>query len=151
MPVNRAKLYQFASQTKLPVLKKETLPIGKLSFGIVNSAANGKRVSFSKALSTSLQLEKGGIVKIIPVPDLGAIIIGKNLSLANTYNCSLKISKERFVSYHSDCVVGLTEVFALNFENHVSMSFDRVELDKDINNGSPIAIITVKDVAIDEN
>lgn len=31
------------------------------------------------------------------------------------------------------------------------MSFDRIELDKDINNGSPIAIVTVKDVLLDED
>lgn len=151
MPVDRSKLYNFASQTKLPPVTTTTSSYGKLSFGIVNSAANGKRVSFSKALANHLQLEKDGTVKIIPVPAVGAIIIGKDLSLTNTYVCPLKFSKERFVSYHSACVAGLTESFDLDFKNHVSISFDRIELDKDINNGSPIAIVTVKDVVSDED
>ena len=152
MPVDRSKLYNFAKQTKLPPVVTTTLPsYGKLSFGIVNSAANGKRVSFSKALAKSLQLEENGSVKIIPVPALGVIMIGKNLSIEETYVCPLKISKERFVSYSSACVAGLTKSFGLDFKNHVSKSFDRIEIDKDIVNGSPYAIVTVKDVAIDED
>ena len=151
MPVDRSKLYNFASQTKLPPVITTTSSYGKLSFGIVNSAANGKRMTFSKALASHLEFKKDETVKIIPVPDLGVIMIGKNLSLDNTYVCPLKFSKERFVSYHSACVTGLTESFKLNFQKHVSMSFDRIELDKDINNGSPIAIVTVKDVLLDED
>lgn len=151
MLIDRSKLYSFAAKTELPIVTTTTSSHGKLSFGIVNSAANGKRVSFSKALATSLQLEENGTVKIIPVPDLGVIMIGKDLSVEKTYVCPLKFSKERFVSYHSACVAGITESFGLDFKKHVSMSFSRIEIDKDIVNGSPYAIVTVKDVAIDEN
>lgn len=151
MSIDRSKLYSFAAKTELPIVTTTTSSHGKLSFGIVNSAANGKRVSFSKALATSLQLEENGSVKIIPVPDMGVIMIGKDLSIDKTYVCSLKISKERFVSYNADCVLGLTISLELDFKTRVSMSFDRIEIDKDIVNGSPYAIVTVKDVAIDED
>ena len=84
MPVDRSKLYNFAKQTKLPPVVTTTLPsYGKLSFGIVNSAANGKRVSFSKALAKSLQLEENGRT-LVSIPATTRDVIWQTMDTADT-------------------------------------------------------------------
>lgn len=71
MNYNVNSLLAQANAVKVPVTT--TAISGGYSFGIVCSASNGKRVSFSKALSKVLALEDR--VYIAPVPAEGVLLV----------------------------------------------------------------------------
>ena len=126
------------------VAKKVTVPNvtaksgnGKLSFGIVNSKANGKRLTFSKALAASLGLDNK--VNLIPIEDEHLLLVGKVVPNSAPIELNLRDCDGKKLAYNSDVVQLLTDIFELSFETHVSMAFQDISLED--YDGNPVAII----------
>lgn len=113
------------------------------SFGIVNSKANGRRMSFSKKLCEDLELED--TVEISPVIEDHVVMIGKNLPVAekNKFPCTLKGEDSRKVSYTGGLVQDLTAWFDLDYSNCTSKSFTDMYI-MDASNGTDMAVVTLK-------
>ena len=113
------------------------------SFGIVNSKANGRRLSFSKKLCEDLALED--TVEISPVLEDNSVLIGKNLPVIqkNKFPCKLKGEDTRKVSYTSDLVQNLTFWFNLDYSKCTSKSFTNIEI-MDAGNGTDMAVVRLK-------
>lgn len=111
----------------VPVAVKSTSSgSSKLSFGIVYSEENGKRLSFSKALVKTLGLTDS--VSIFPLVEEGVILISKNLDNENASIGKLKKEGKKYC-YNAAIVKMLIEAFNLNFEGHVSRSYDDISFE----------------------
>lgn len=105
----------------IPARAKNSASKGKPSVGIVNSATNGKRLSFSKALVTTLELED--VAEIALIPSEGCILVAKKLPIENVLKCKFSPKDTgKKISYNTGAVEAITETFELNFSNHVSIS-----------------------------
>ena len=113
----------------------------RMSFGIVNSAGNGKRLSFSSALAEALKLEK--TVAIVPMPKKDLLIIGVKVPNDKPMVGNLSDSGSKKLCYNASAVLAITEMFGLSFDRHTSQSFDEIEIEE--YNGTPIAIIHIFD------
>jgi len=121
------KLKNGSITLNIPKVKNQTYAgKGKYSLGIVNSEGNGKRVSFSKVLTATLDLTD--TVYIVPLPDEGVVLVSKEKLHADaTYG---KLSgNDKKICYNAGMVALLIESFKLDFEGHTSRSFGRVEID----------------------
>ena len=137
-------LIKLSEQTEIPAsASRGGSSNSKLSFGIVNSEANGKRVSFSKSLVQSLDLK--GSAEIALVPDKGCILIASELPHKNVVICKFSAKGDkggRRLSYNSEAVCLLTKTFGLNFADHVSVSYDGITVET-LENGTPVAIVEI--------
>lgn len=127
-----------ASAVKLPdsqVTVSNSVP----SFAIVNSS-NSKRLRFSKAMVTVLGLED--VADIAPLPDQGCVLIARKLPLDNVLKAKLKEDEGRKLSYSVSPIHALTELFDLNFAEHTSMCFQKIDFDK-LDDGTPVAVVEV--------
>lgn len=115
---------------------------GKATFGVVNNV-NGKRLTFSKALTEVLEL--GNTVNLVPVAEKGLLIAGKIVPNQKPINCKLSSSGGKKISYSANAVAQVTASFGLTFDSCTSQSFDDVRIEK--YEDSPVAIITVYDKA----
>ena len=109
----------------------------KVSFSIVNSANNGKRIMFSKGL-----LEKLGnptTVKFMVLTEEGVLIVGENLGAEKAYKFSEANKK---IIYCGGVINSLVEDFSIDFEGRTSRSF--AEIDIGSYNDNPVAIIKLK-------
>lgn len=114
---------------------------GKLSMGIVNSQDNGKRVTFSKALADALALEDK--VEVALVPSKGCVLVSKKLASSKAIKGKLSARNEkRKICYNAGMVEGITKAFGLNFDEHVSVSYDDITLGN-LDDGTPVAIVNV--------
>ena len=113
------------------------------SFGVVNSKANGRRLSFSKKLCEDLKLEDS--VEISPVIDENIVLIGKNLPVdeRKKFSCTLKGEDSRKISYAGGLVQDLTVWFNLDYSNCTSKSFTDMYI-MDAGNGTDMAVVTLK-------
>ena len=101
---------------------------GVMSFGIVNSSANGKRITLSKTLVSALELsedsESNGKtnIYIMPLTAKGLILVsGKQMHpQAKPFSVHGTATK---VGYHSKLVQDLAYKFNLDYSNCVSRSF----------------------------
>lgn len=103
--------------------------VGTYSFNIVNNK-NGKRISFSKALSVKLGLE--GTVDMIALEDEGVILISKNLPYDTKSTYELRGDDKKII-YNSELVQNLTEIFDLDFSTKTSCSFTDITVNADDN------------------
>ena len=126
-----------AQSLSLPTITSISHGSSKFSFGIVNSKRNGKRLSFSKALVAKLELED--TVYITPVKEDGVIILA-GTRLFESYECNLR-GDDKKLSYNSGVVETLTELFGLDFSQHVSKSFTKIDFDE--HEGVPVAIVSL--------
>lgn len=108
-----------------------------LSFGVVNSESNGKRISISKALCEKLGLEKEAQIAI--VPSKGVIVVAKELTSKNICKCKLRGERGRKISYNSGLVRTLTETFDLDFSKRTSITFTDIEVQ--LHDGEIFAIV----------
>ena len=110
----------------------------KVSFSIVNSANNGKRIMFSKGL-----LEKLGnptMVQFMVLTEEGVLMVGENLGAEKAYKFS---DANKKIIYCGGVINSLTEEFSIDFEGRTSKSFSEIEID---NYGdTPVAIIKLKE------
>ena len=66
-----------ANATNIPVVNAAAGGSSKYSMGIVNSKDNGKRLTFSKALSAKLGLTE--TVQMLPLIEEGVLLVAKEL------------------------------------------------------------------------
>ncbi len=113
------------------------------SMGVVYSTSNGKRVTFSKALSAKLELED--TIDVIPHSDAGVVHIGKNLKgLPGVSTCTLK-GDDKKICYDAGLAHILATEYGVDFDNHVSHSFQDITFD--VYNELPMATVVLnKDV-----
>lgn len=113
------------------------------SMGVVYSTTNGKRVTFSKALSAKLELED--TIDVIPHSDAGVVHIGKNLKgLPGVSTCTLK-GDDKKICYDAGLANILATEYGIDFKNHVSHSFQNIAFD--VYNEAPMATVTLnKDI-----
>ena len=137
MTNSRLETIKKAQAVTLPSLTTTGRGNGKYSFGIVNSKRNGKRLSFSKALVAKLELEDTAY--ITPVKEDGVIILA-GTRLFDCYSCDLRGDGKK-ISYCAGVVETLTEIFSLDFSQHVSMSFNNIEFDE--HEGVAVAVIAL--------
>ena len=113
-----------AKAAQLPRLATSTFRTSNLSFNIVNSKRNGKRVKLSKDLAQAVDLTDSA--DMLPLEEEGL----------------LKVDNEAKIAYNSGVVALLTQMFGLNFADHTSMSFSNITIDK-LEDGIPVALIPI--------
>ena len=121
------KLKNGSITLNIPKVKNQTYAgNGKYSLGIVNSEGNGKRVSFSKALTAKLELTD--TVYIVPLPDEGVLLISKEKLHSDATYGKLSGNDKKYC-YSAGMVALLIESFKLDFEGHTSKAFGNIEID----------------------
>ena len=143
MPVNLEALLNKANNQTLSTSINAHGAHSVYSFGIVNSKANGRRLSFSKKLCEELNLED--TVEISPVIEENIVMIGKNLPVINKnkFVCSLKGEETRKISYAGVLVQNLTAWFGLDYSKCTSKSFTAIEFMVG-SNGTKMALVSMK-------
>lgn len=109
-----------------------------LSFGIVNSSANGKRISLSKSLVANLGLDNQ--IAIIPIPAEGVVMVARDLPFDGAIRGELR-GEDKKLWYASNIVLLLTELFGLDFKTRVSRSFNDISINE--LDGVPVATIRI--------
>ena len=87
MTNNKLDIIKKAQTVTLPSTTTTCRSNSKLSFGVVNSKTNGKRLSFSKALVTKLELKDAAY--ITPIKEDSVIIVA-GAQLFESYKCDLR-------------------------------------------------------------
>lgn len=128
-------LIEIANQSEIPVIRTAQ-GRGKSSFGIINSKGNGKRISISKTLAEELKLEHHASLLVAPAK--GVIMLSEKVLSDRAYNVTLKGDGSK-TCYCAGLVRGLTEVFKLDFSEHVSLSFPDISIEE--YEGGPVAVI----------
>ena len=136
MKYNIANLLAKASTTNIPVVNTSAGGSSRFSMGIVNSKNNGKRLTFSKALSSKLGLAE--TVQMLPIMDEGVLLVAKDLPVSSASSGSLR-GDEKKICYAASLVELLTSVFRLDFSEHVSRSFNDIQFEE--HDGVTVAII----------
>ena len=132
-------LFKAAAKVQLPTTVSARSGNSSLSFGIVNSTRNGKRLSFSKGLVHALGLEKNA--SLLPLSEEGVLMIAKDLPFNSANSVTLRGDDGRKVAYAADVIILLTEIFKLDFSQHVSATFDDVSIEN--YDGTPVAVVSI--------
>lgn len=119
-------LADFNASENIPVITANSGGSGRYSFGVVNSAYNGKRITISKALVKKLGLND--IVYLAPVPQRGILMMASNIPSPKASQCALR-GTDKKIGYAAEIVQMVTKVFNLDFSEHVSRSFSNVEFE----------------------
>ena len=112
----------------------------KPSFGIVNSRHNGKRFSFSKALSEEL-----GLTDYVEFQPSGqkVLLISKALGIPKAMNSNLCGEDGKKIAYCSGHVAALSKFYNLDFTKRTSRSFDRITFATSPVTGEKIAVVVI--------
>ena len=137
MKNNKLDIIKKAQAVSLPAINTTSRGNCRYSFGIVNSPNNGKRLSFSKALAEKISLDK--CAHITPLAEDGKILVAGS-KIFESYECNLR-GDDKKISYCAGVVETLTEIFSLDFSQHVSMSFNNIEFDE--HEGVAVAVIAL--------
>ena len=115
---------------------------GSLSFGIVNSVKNGKRLSLSGALVEKHDVTDTAFIVLLPSDHV--VLIAKQLPLESAMQMTLKSEKRCVtkVCYSYPLVKALTDSYNLDFTGRTSMTFYDIEILNEV--GTDIAVITIK-------
>ena len=140
--INRNKIFEKAKTVNIPKVQTAS---SAYSFGIVNSK-NGKRLTFSKALSEKLGL--GETVDILPIIDDGVLLVSANLPFEAASKGAVN-KDERKICYAAALVALVTESFKLDFTRRTSMSFSDITVED--YEGETIAIVSIKEPEGDAN
>lgn len=116
----------------------------KYSLSIVNNI-NGKRVTISKALSSDLSLNSSAY--FLPVEETGQLLIS-SVPIGDRSSCCSLSGADKKICYNASLVKMLTDAFKLDFSDKTSCSFGDITIDNSSN--SPVAIVTLKKVAVEE-
>lgn len=125
--------------SKSKPLEAKTVTRGSLSFRVVNTANNGKRVTLSKKL-----LEILGNPKAVQFRIMGdKMIIGCNLDENdNTFAFSKRATG---TIYSSTIVNAVTEAFELNFTKLTSVTLNNIRVKKaTASNGKTVKVVVVR-------
>jgi len=113
---------------------------GILSFGVVNSENNGKRITLTKSLAGAIGADDS--VDILPIPDEGVVLLAKNLPFHQKITMNLRGKDGHKISYVAQVVALLIKCFSLDFKGHVSQTFQDICIDK-LPDGSPLAVVNM--------
>ncbi len=131
-----SKIEEAAKAVSLP---KTFVPgFNYLSFNIVNSEKNGRRIKFSRGLVSTLGLDNSAA--ILPVAQMDLVIVAKQLSFPAAITVQLKDDKEGRIAYASATVQLLTQLFSLPFGQRVSLSFTNIKITS-LSDGTTVALI----------
>lgn len=115
----------------------------KISMGIVNSKENGKRISFSKALVKALGVTEK--IFILPMKIEGMLLLAAKTFPFTAPAASvlqLRGDSGRKIAYASNAVACLTEVFQLDFSQHVSMTFSDIRIEE--RDGVTVGVVNMR-------
>ena len=126
------KIEAAAKAVQLPKVTPSPLPTRSphLSFSIVNSKKNGKRVRFSGDLGSVLNLTDNA--DILPIVSENLLMIATKLPYDSARRVVLKDDKKvakAKIAYDTDVVRLLTEQFSLSFDKHTSLTFSDIEIE----------------------
>ena len=100
---------------------------GGLSFGVVNSQQNGKRLSFSKALVSALELED--TVQLLPAAGDAVLFVAKTLPSEVSFPGKLS-GEGKKICYSGPLVALITDAFRLDYTGgRTSHSFSHIEFE----------------------
>ncbi len=136
------KIEAAARAVQLPKKAASSPNNSRLSFNIVNSDRNGKRIRLSRGLACAVGVTANAAM--LPLPDEGLLMVAEKLPYKATIPVPLKDDYGAKIGYNAGMVALLTEVFNLSFEDHVSMSFSDITLDQ-LRDGTPVALISITD------
>ncbi len=134
------KIEAAAKAAKLSQLPASTFRTSNLSFNIVNSKRNGKRVKFSKGLAQAVDLTDSADMLLLK--EEGLLMVAKKLPYEATYPVLLKGEDEAKIAYNTGMVALLTQMFDLNFTGHTSMSFSDIDIEK-LEDGTLVALVHI--------
>ena len=140
---NLAQLLGVVAKTEIPAhVAHGGGGTGKMSFGIVNSGKNGKRLTFSKLLAQKVGLTDRAYLALAPSENY--VLIACKAISENAIECKFSNAEEseKKISYNASAVYAITDMFGLNFQKHVSVSYDDVTIDK-LDDGTLVAIVKV--------
>ena len=109
---------------------------GKYSVGIVCSEQNGKRISITASLASKLNIDSE--MFITSYASNGFIVLSSSKLNEQSVKYTVK-GKDKKIAYNASLVHYLIDNFHLNFEGHVSRSFDNIEFNNDPEN--PMAMV----------
>ena len=121
-------LAELEASNATPVITTGGIGSHRYSFGIVNSKSNGKRISISKALAKKLDL--ADTVYLAAFPQHGLLMMASTLPSTKASICFLT-GEDKKIGYSSEIVHQLTADFKLDFSEHVSRSFQKVEFNEE--------------------
>lgn len=136
-----------ARAVQLPQSAKVFSGNSRLSFNIVNSDSNGKRVKLSKDLAAAIGITERA--DILPIKGEGLIMVAEKLPYEAACSVSLKDEGRNGrtgakIAYNSGMVALLTKEFDLDFSEHVSMSFSDISIEK-LEDETTVALIRISD------
>lgn len=131
-----SKIEEAAKAVNLPRIV--TSGHSRLSFNIVNSEKNGRRIKLSRDLASELGLDENA--SILPVDQMDLVIVAKSLSFPAATTIRLKDDKGGRIAYDSAMVQMLTQLFNLPFGKRVSLSFTNIDIDH-LSDGTTVALI----------
>ena len=114
---------------------------GSLSFGIVNSVKNGKRLSLSGALARRLGVTDTAYIVLLPSDHV--VLIAKQLPLESAMQMTLKSEKRcaSKICYSYPLVKAITDSYNLDFTGRTSMTFYDIDIINE--DGTDVAVITI--------
>ena len=117
--------------------------VGTYSMTVVNSKNNGKRCTFSKALSKKLGLRDS--IAIAIAPDDGIIFLASKFPDDDEiYSLS---GEDKKICYNTAIVKNITEAFKLDYDKKTSRSFGDITFET--NNGIIIAAVKITEPIAD--
>lgn len=134
------KIEAAAKAAQLPQLATSAFRTSNLSFNIVNSKRNGKRIKLSKSLAQAVDLTDSA--DMLPLKEEGLLMVAKKLPYEAAHLVSLKGGDEAKICYKTGMVALLTQMFDLNFADHTSMSFTDITLET-LEDGTPVALVRI--------
>ena len=134
------KIEAAAKAAQLPQLATSTFRTSNLSFNIVNSKRNGKRVKLSKGLVQALDLTDNA--DMLPLKEEGLLMVAKKLPYEAACSVLLKGEDEAKIAYNTGMVALPAQMFGLNFTNHTSMSFSDSDIET-LEDGTTVALIPI--------
>ena len=139
---NLDNLLVLANNAVIPnIFSADETSNGTLSFGVVNSNSNGKRITISKALAMVLNLDNA--VYLTFVPQEGVLILSASKVSGTSVKVTLKGTKKtKRTGYNAVVVFALKKSFDLDYSNCVSLSFRDITIND--NNGISCAIINMR-------
>lgn len=118
-------LTKINEDTNIPVITA-TGGSNSYSFGVVNNI-NGKRLTFSKALTKVLEL--GEDVVFAPSPEDGILMVAKELPSGRASTGKLK-GGDKKTCYRAELVKLIVECFNLDYSDRTSLSFNNIKIDE---------------------
>jgi hypothetical protein len=119
--------------------------VGTYSMTVVNSKNNGKRCTFSKALSKKLGLRDS--IAIAIAPDDGLVFLASKFPDDDEiYSLS---GEDKKICYNTAIVKNITEAFKLDYDKKTSRSFGDITFET--NNGIIIAAVKIAEPVLDSS